>query len=382
MWEPPLDPAKPSCPYFPGFRVAIRSHIPPPPFGGNVYRGAGVARRAYPHDRWLHEATQSEHVVACPPLETEAPTQVETAELTVTKALAIGNARGPQLVVCAVAPPDAADGKREPFAAVAKIYDALYYSFANTFASGVPEDVTCEADRDYSREAAAYEHLRDSGRDGAFAPRYFGSWTFILPIREGSPHPGQRPVRMILMEHLEGPSLRQLFARNQPGVEPYPDATHYDEEYRLEVLARILDALVRQIHVGLSHGHLTPGNIVLVPRPLTANGSPGPGHTAGPSRVVLLDYTNSVVWSRTRFGSRPSEDLPLPPNPVETWWQSWVSTLATWAGAEWDRNPQPRREWLLRQFGGKQQRDLYAPITSAEVLEFASSEGKPLDATD
>jgi hypothetical protein len=49
----------------------------------------------------------------------------------------------------------------------------------------VPCDVTRLADEDYSREAAAYEHLQAVGQTGSFAPKYFGSWAFTTSIMIG-----------------------------------------------------------------------------------------------------------------------------------------------------------------------------------------------------
>ena len=35
-------------------------------------------------------------------------------------------------------------------------------------------NVVTEADEDYSREAAAYEYLEETGQTGSFAPAYYG----------------------------------------------------------------------------------------------------------------------------------------------------------------------------------------------------------------
>lgn len=117
--------------------------------------------------------SQTKHVVTFPPLETPAPAQPKTARLIVIKSLAIGNARGAQIVLCSVIP-HGQEENASPFQAVAKIYDPLYYSFV-TDIGHCPSDVVLRADSDYTQEAAAYEHLERAGQTGSFAPAYFGS---------------------------------------------------------------------------------------------------------------------------------------------------------------------------------------------------------------
>jgi hypothetical protein len=129
-------------------------------------------------EAWLKSVTQTKHVLTHPPLETAAPSAPKAAQLTITKSLAIGNSRGAQLVVCCIA--RKASGATS-FAAVAMVFDLLYYSFFDKLV-GMPVDVVRMADQDYSREAVAYEHLRKMGHTGSFAPKYSGSWTFTLPF--------------------------------------------------------------------------------------------------------------------------------------------------------------------------------------------------------
>lgn len=156
FWTPPDDPDKPPFPYITGFTTQIHRHVPPPPFGPNDYDAEPRPQLSLPYMRNIR---QSELVVDSPPLET-APCQPETARLTVNGHLSVGGANGAQVVTCSITPDRQTAG--QPFQAVAKIYDPLYYSFKRRIAHE-PCDVVTEADMDYSREAAAYEYLQGAG---------------------------------------------------------------------------------------------------------------------------------------------------------------------------------------------------------------------------
>lgn len=125
------------------------------------------------------------------------------------------------------------------------------YSFSHKDVSSVPCDVTRFADQDYSREAAAYEHLDAVGQAGSIAPKYFGSWTFNIGLHIGkNTSPQSRQIRLVLIEYLPGKSIRELCAR------PVPAAATFDEAYRLEILARILDAEANLRFKGINHNEL------------------------------------------------------------------------------------------------------------------------------
>jgi hypothetical protein len=357
MWTPPPDPEKPNCPYLPGFKVEIKAHVPPPPFGGRFY---GRGTRPVVADEWLKSVTQTKHVLSHPPLETRGPPQPHAAELTVMKSLAIGNARGAQLATCSITPKTTG---MKPFIAVAKIFDPLYYSFSNALVS-LPVDVVRVADGDYSREAAAYEYLQKIGETGLFTPKYFGSWTFTLPITTHSAKTHQRPVRLVLIEHLDGSSMRKLYVQNSPRLGAEPDALHYDEEYRLEVLAKVLDGVVKQRHAGLDQRDLAPRNVILVPSP---HDQPWPKQTV--PRVVLVDYNNSLVYERTRYGKEGFHISSLPRNPADLYWNESMPEFVGWTPPEWDQNPSLRQEWLLHRFGGSR-KSIYEPLSNK--LEFTS----------
>jgi hypothetical protein len=282
----------------------------------------------------LYSATQTKIVMAYPPLELElentvpssspSPTTTTTASatLTITDTLAAGDGRGAQLVVCSVAAPekeleDTRAGSAQPRApseAVAKIFDALYYPFENPEVGHVPTNPAKRADIDYTREAAALGHLRDARRTGLAAPGYLGAWTFGLPVIYGE-REGERAVRLVLMEFVRGPSIWSI-CRNPAAL------SGYSEQDRLEILAGVLDGVVRQRHAGVDQGDLASRNVELRPCSSSSsssaeeekaetvdNGQPLP-------QPVLVDYNRAVLYERTRFGKCEFQLRELPENPM------------------------------------------------------------------
>ena len=244
---------------------------------------------------------------------------------------------------------------------MAKIYDPLYYSFPNPDVPSVPCDVTRSADQDYSREAAAYEHLQAVGQVGSFVPKYFGSWTFTAGIQMGGrTMPAQsRPVRLILIEYVPGKSIRELCAG------PAPAATALDEAYRLEVLARILDAVSKLRFKGINQNDLAARNVIL------HDSSSPQGQTTVQSntvpRVVLVDYNISVIYAKTIRKIVPYAGTTLPQNPLRMHWNDSLQEFWGWIPAAWETTPRLRQEWLKQRFGGDNLAR-YAPIN--EELEF------------
>lgn len=352
MWTPPPDPDKPDCPYLPGFEVEIKTHTPPPPFGGKVYASRPHASVS---DEWIYSVTQTKHILTYPPLETPPPAQLDTARLVVTKSLAIGNARGAQVLLCSIIPQG--EGTRA-FTAVAKVYDPLYYSFVSNIGH-VPINVSRAADEDYSKEAASYKCLCRANQAGSFAPAFFGSWTFNLPISHKQQR-YRRHVRLVLIEYLPGVCMKDLFVRNGTGQ---TNALHLSEEYRLRVLAILLDGVVRQHHAGIDQRDLAPRNVMLVPPPDKAQLAKG-----HPQRVVLIDYNIATVWEMTKYGKLPAQLAKLPPNPMKRFWRQSLSDFDGWVPSEWYLNQSLCQKWLRCEFGGEK-KALYEPIDEELELD-------------
>lgn len=258
---------KPDCPFLPGFSAEIRRH----------HIGADTALKPLVSGKYLETVTHSEAVVLEPPkdafrpkdmqsrrvggrlvyttLGEETPTTTraiekpaETAHLAVTAALAVGTARGPQVVACTVTPCHV-DGSTEPpkpFQAAAKIFDPLYSNFAE---ADHPRDRVSDAEKVNRTETAAYEHLaaNDPGHKDPFRPEYYGSWTLTLPIAiKGQPR--TRDVQLILIELLNGTTVESMRVHNT--LFRGTDGFHYPKEYRMEVLARALEGYARQLESG------------------------------------------------------------------------------------------------------------------------------------
>ena len=84
------------------------------------------------------------------------------------------------------------------------------------------------ADYDYSREAATYTKPH-SPLEGTTIPKYHGSWTcdVSVDIPDG---PRKRPVRLILMEFIDGICMQDF------------DPTGFTEDERSNIMVKAMDA--------------------------------------------------------------------------------------------------------------------------------------------
>jgi hypothetical protein len=71
---------------------------------------------------------------------------------------------------------------------------------------------------------------------------------------------------MILIDRLDGMSMRNMRVRNSTDWEEHDDAFHYPEDYRIEVLAVAMDQYVRMLHSGLDQRDVASRNVMLVTR--------------------------------------------------------------------------------------------------------------------
>lgn len=400
FWFPPPDPEKPPCPYLAGFSTQIVPHVPPPPFGHRFYDNSAAYSRPSPSEDELRSATQSEAVLRWPVWDDrDHHTNSDAAraegkcerELTIVRTLRAGDDVGAQVVVCRVrglsmptyekaaneyrVKGDVEEGEGEMVVA-AKIYDPLYYSFANRIATHTPEDVVRIADGEYAREATAYErlervsgrslpqHLRRSGNgDGDrdddtktrhFAPRYHGAWTFSLPLGTG-----HRSVRLILLEYLKGKDMC-AFEREQIGYETEgPNTWHLDRRFRLDVVAGVLEAWNWLRGAGIWHRDLEGRNMLVV-------GEENP-------RVLVVDYGIAVVWDRTTEEARMRFHRPprgeLVENPMETFWMGVPRQVVGWVPRGWDREGNLRlwQEWLLDRFGEGKTARRFEPVVDSKL---------------
>lgn len=359
FWEAPEDPDRPLLPYLPGFSVQVFRHA-------RELEDLGLEQRPRLSEDYLRTVTHSEAVVANLNVEEiRGPSsETETAELVITSPIAIGSARGAQVVACTVTPQDG-----RPFAAAAKIYDPLYYKFEESMGH-FPLNCVHEADRDFLVESWAYENLKKAGQTGSFAPEYYGSWKFTLPIViKGKPI--TRPVRLILIERLNGTSIQGLRVQNSYNRGLGTDAFHFPEEYRLEVLARAMDGYVRQMNIGVEQCDFAGRNIILVPNEDPATQSERICGLELP-RVILIDYNNASVESRS------SDELDSRPiNPALIFRRQYLwDDVAGWVPDSW-AGDKTQEDWLWRRFCGNGQRELYRPVPEGMEGEMKQKDSGP-----
>ncbi|KAK3299687.1 uncharacterized protein B0H64DRAFT_389285 [Chaetomium fimeti] len=229
-WSPPEGPERPVLPYACALTVTITEHIPPQPSGLPIKPPCDTSDE---HPKTL---TQTEVTVTSPPLEANldndtdgaAPREPTKATLILDRPIVMKDGWGPQVVLCTVTPQD---GHGKPFQAVAKIFDPLYYSSENQNPPEQPVATALEADSDYSTEAAAYVRRQKTGQMGAFAPKYYGSWTLSLPIGHcGVQH--ERRIRLLLVEYIDGVCMRNE-GHKVPFKVPHTTWTPVEELVRL-----------------------------------------------------------------------------------------------------------------------------------------------------
>ena len=221
----------------------------------------------------LQKLTQLEYCLSWHPLEGSTCDDV-TFSFTITKELRVGDGRGAQIVV-------ANDDL------VAKIYDPLFYSaYQNS-------SVIMRADYDYSREAAAYDELRGPF-ESTIIPRYHGSWTCDVCVDTPS-GPRKRPVRLILMEFIDGVCMQDL------------DPNDFTEEERSNIMVKPIAAESAIAFRGVQHKDLAPRNVLCSGNLKSTD-----------LRVVIIDFNVSVV-TRLAHSQTPSDSHQLPASPIRRW---------------------------------------------------------------
>ena len=302
--DPREDPDKPDIPYLRGLHLSIRRHVPLPPFYGH-YSGEEPARSKDSLEEKLH--TKTTHWALRNPASSISPPHPDTSvhSLQVLEAIACKDGHGAQVVRCHL--------KEDPDTiCVAKIFDPFYYHYS-------VQDVTWRADHDYSREAAAYEVLRDQKVDGQLAPKYYGAWTFDLPVPEeirtaaGTSSP-TRPVRMILMESVPGVSIDSLL-EDQRKYKSIPVAL------RLAVLAKAIEMFCRLEYHGVRQEDFAPRNVIV-------------SHTDGwetrlPA-VRLIDFGFAHVTRSPYYKPGQYATPYLPPNPRYRFYGNTMVEFGKW----------------------------------------------------
>lgn len=322
-WSAPSETTRPPNPYKKGQKLMIQKHKACAPFGHDYADYPGL--REVVNERDLRTKTLVEICLEHPPMDGETAVDDPPLSLHIIDEIRVKEDGGAQLVVCRL------DDELDDY--VAKIFDPLYYGFSDRMWSDTPRDVTNEADRDYCREVAAYLEL-DERFGGRETPKYYGSWTFSLPIDLPDGRK-TRNIRLILMERIKGDTMSEM------------DPPPYTEDVRLEALAQTLEAFNRIHAAGVIHRDVAQRNVMI------CNGT-----EAGTfSRVVIIDFNFAVVirlakWERS--SKRQGHGLPEKPrNPIDDWWDcgGLYSDFAEWLPASWDQMYKPMREWLYARWG-------------------------------
>ncbi|KAK5998741.1 hypothetical protein PT974_01123 [Cladobotryum mycophilum] len=317
-WDP-TDPTRPAFPYNKNTCLSIRNHVPPQPYG------IGYRMDSWPKQADRFEIIKSTHTEWClqhPLAETPPHQEQTTHKLFIIDGIACTDGRGPQLVRCRL------DAQDRGQIYVAKIYDALYYPFRNKH-NGLPVDVTWKADHDYGREAAAYEELARGRVDGKFTPKYYGSWTFDTMLAGAV-----RPVRLILMEWIQGISMYSLLEEGK---------THlFLPEERLEIFAQALEVECRIAWYNVFQEDFAPRNVMLV-------GFNDKDRTY--ERILLIDFNecNVVTKENSKGYGQPT---PLPISPRYRYWDCCPEEFEAWMPKPHCCDDTVFKGWLKIRWGG------------------------------
>lgn len=377
---PQPEPSKgtpPPCPYKLGFHFHATPHQPPPAFWPH--------RTLPPCDEdHFKSMTRLEAVLLHPPRDAQRYSfrqrnnKQTPVKLKIVKILGGTYERDDAyVVVCETSQADGSSGSSSyqggqlPHLVVVKIYDPMYYEALIYRHESFGVSVMDKADGDYSREGAVYEKLSERHCNGTtegaqtFTPTYYGSWTFdteVVPphgCRGGLELTTHRPVRILIMEYVDGPALDRLDAALRKSIDP-------SEDFRMAVWARVLDAQTRLAARSIEHGDEALRNIVMTPCPvitiqsgviLTETGSysgqddvPPPP----PLRIVEIDFERSDVVSPTDIAV---DALGRPESPIDREWylescETAVGLLQSWPAEWYFTDRLRRRRWLARMFGG------------------------------
>jgi hypothetical protein len=300
--------------------MAVIVHTPLPPFGGGSYRANPGPRPAEAYDTII-KYTQSGYCVKdltpdqapTPSDPANSPTLSPSRSLITDSVIRGGDQAGAQVVACHW------DDDPHKTKYVAKIYDPLYYNFANTEHPSMPTDVVWHAERDFRVEAAAYQELqayearwegttpRDESKNirGCY-PAYFGSYSLKLKITVAGTN-YTRTVPLLLTEHFEGLSMDRMIVErhiknpNGRGFETVIDVPG-SEDARIHAFALAAHSYLKLMMAGVAQADFAPRNIFLI------------GRLGSPTlRAAITDFNVAKVYSRMT----PPRPLPESVDPVK-----------------------------------------------------------------
>jgi hypothetical protein len=310
--------------------------IAPPPFLGQYAKvPTGPFRQfldeaRFPGKDFLRTTTLVDYCMSaaskslpCEPLE-------ESAAFEVLQEIAVGDGPGrggSQVFTCL------RRGRKEPL--VAKVYDPLYYPFADDDFPHIPNDVVVRAEHNFALESAAYAQL-DQRLGGSLIPKFYGSWVFDVSLKHMN-----RPVTFILLEHLEGVPLNTL------------DPKLHTQEERLHVLALTMEAQLELHFAGVMHDDIAPRNIICSEKDLSAKDL----------RVRVIDF-NHVTVLPLLGADAPCASEPLPESPMGWFWRGRPVDMREWAPDAWKMSDW--KQWLRKTWGGSPK---FKPVLEENIPE-------------
>ncbi|KAI9932345.1 hypothetical protein ASPWEDRAFT_739380 [Aspergillus wentii DTO 134E9] len=238
---PSTELPKPPVPYLKGWRFTVQSYIPPPPTP--VTRGCCRNFKAGREER--SQLSPIERCLRNPPLSGKIGS--DTLQLQVIDQLRVGDGSNAQVFTVQVV--TSTPGLALPDQKmVAKVYDPLYFNdeegYANPF--------LCTNEH-YTHEVAAYKLLTDL--QGESIPRFYGSYSLDIPV-EDIPVDGlgSRTVRLILVEHIPGITMRDA------------DPKDFSQTARQELMKSIIDFDTLIFHqADIVNRDNSPRNVIMHP---------------------------------------------------------------------------------------------------------------------
>ncbi|KAH6673999.1 hypothetical protein F5X68DRAFT_194034 [Plectosphaerella plurivora] len=198
---------------------------------------------------------------------------------------------------------------------VAKVFDPLYYPKATPWNSHM--DVVSLAEKAFAHEAAAYMELHHGRKENPvvndFVPKFYGTFSHLIP-REGAKEPDSdhRPVRMVLMEFIQGQTIVDMSeaSYNDDNVLVRQPPMVVGDKLALQVFQQVLHGLASMEKLGVFHQNMDSGNVLVSIRP----GRDGKDTTLG--RVLMVDFDRSRVQRYTEKGEHLAQVLKKPLHPV------------------------------------------------------------------
>ncbi|KAF9879376.1 hypothetical protein CkaCkLH20_02919 [Colletotrichum karsti] len=244
-----------------------------------------------------------------------------------------------------------------------KVYDALFWPHhVNSVNSYIR--LTARADMAMSDEVGAYQTLYNAGLTGpsSVAPQWLGCWTAEVPTTDPSFQGQTRFVGVIALEFLDAICLKDLWVTKQFRKPIYlGDSSkltkdgreiiegQLDRATRLGTIEDLLDGIVKQYKVNVTHEIIHPENVLI-----SLRGGGGSRNLTRP-RVSLVGYKNSVVGS---FREPPQDVFakwPNPPHPFRRFNTQILGHFLKYMDPKWKVNDPETvlavDKWLLKTFG-------------------------------